>query len=83
MTKSRVEIIVEAHPYIEPGAARAILVVFYNSMEGDIDSSQQLLDDYTEHLVSLNKKEMLDLRSVVSESFEDPLSIFNDAFDEN
>ena len=57
MTKSRVEIIVEAHPYIEPGAARAILVVFYNSMEGDIDSSQQLLDDYTEHLVSLNKKE--------------------------
>lgn len=78
----RIKKVIDRHPYLDTGAVRAMLVVFYNSLSGTINEVQPKLDEYATGLAGLSKHEILNLRAVIAEKFEDSLSTFNDAFDE-
>lgn len=75
---SRIDLITEKHPYLNSGAARAMLVYAWSNLSGHDVARQADMDEYTETLMNMTEEEILNHRSFVSEQFHVSLDEFND-----
>ena len=79
---NRIKPVTDAHPYVNSGAVRAMLVTKYEELRSTSSDLQADMDKAAEGLAAMTKDEILNFRAKIAERFDVPLSDFDDLYEE-